>query len=86
METVLGKLPAGAEADLVKMDIEGGEGPLLRENLGWLGRVRSIIAEFHPELIDYPAAIRTIEGQGFRYFPPHSAPDFESMDAFIRAS
>jgi len=86
METVLRKLPAGAEADLVKMDIEGGEGPLLRENLGWLGRVRSIIAEFHPELIDYPAVIRTIEGQGFRYFPPHSAPDFESMDAFIRAS
>jgi FkbM family methyltransferase len=86
MATVLGKLPAGVEVDLVKMDIEGGEGPLLGENLAWLGRVRSIIAEFHPTVIDYPAVIKTIEGQGFRYFPPHSAPDFESMDAFIRTS
>ena len=56
METLLGRLPSGAQVDLVKMDIEGGEGPLLRENLGWLGRVRSLIAEFHPEVIDYPAA------------------------------
>jgi FkbM family methyltransferase len=86
METVLRKLPAGANADLVKMDIEGGEGPLLGENIGWLGRVRSIIAEFHPTVIDYPAVIKTIEGQGFRYYPPHAASDFESMDAFIRAS
>ena len=86
METVLDKLPAGTEADLVKMDIEGGEGPLLGENLAWLGRVRSIIAEFHPTVIDYPAVIKTIEGRGFHYFPPHSASDFESMDAFIRTS
>ena len=70
IETVLGKLPAGVEVDLVNIDIEGGEGQLLRENLGWLGRVRSIITEFHPTLIDYPAVIKTIEGQGFRYFPP----------------
>jgi hypothetical protein len=67
------------------MDIEGGEGPLLQENLAWLGRVRSLIAEFHPDLIDYPAAIRSIESQGFRYIPAHSAgPD--SMDAFLRVS
>jgi FkbM family methyltransferase len=84
METVLGRLPPGAEVDLVKMDIEGGEGPLLAENLGWLGRVRSIIAEFHPTMIDYPAVVKTIEGQGFRYLPAHSASDFDSMDAFIR--
>jgi FkbM family methyltransferase len=86
METVLGKFPNGAEVDLVKMDIEGGEGPLLGENLGWLGRVRSIIAEFHPTLIDYPALVKTIEGRGFRYFPANSASDFVSMDAFVRES
>jgi FkbM family methyltransferase len=86
METVLGRLPAGAKVDLVKMDIEGGEGPLLGENLGWLARVRSIIAEFHPTLIDYPGVIKVIEGQGFRYVPAHSASHFDSMDAFIRAS
>ena len=86
METLLRKLPSGAEVDLVKLDIEGGEGPLLQENLEWLRRVRSLIAEFHPEVIDYPAAIRAIEGQGFRYLPAHSAADFDSMDAFLRIS
>ena len=70
----------------VKMDIEGGEGPLLQGNLTWLGRVRSVIAEFHPEVIDYPAAIRSIEGQGFRHIPAHSAADFDSMDAFVRVT
>jgi FkbM family methyltransferase len=84
MDTLLGKLPLGAEVDLVKLDIEGGEGPLLAENPHWLRRVKSLIAEFHPEVIDYPAAIRSIEGQGFRYYPAHSAADFDSMDAFRR--
>jgi FkbM family methyltransferase len=86
METVLRKLPAGAEVDLVKLDIEGGEGPLLAENVGWLGRVRAVIAEFHPEVIDYRAVVQAIESQGFRYFPAHSAAGFDSMDAFIRES
>ena len=85
METLLQRLPAGAEIDLIKMDIEGGEGPLLQaDNVKWLGRVRSIIAEFHPTLIDYPAVIKSVERQGFRYVPAHSASDFDSMDAFIR--
>ena len=85
METLLQKLPPGAEIDLVKMDIEGGEGPLLQSsNLKWLGRVRSIIAEFHPEVIYYPAVIKSVESQGFRYVPAHSAADFDSMDAFVR--
>lgn len=86
MATVLGKLPAGVDVDVVKMDIEGGEEPLLRGDLAWLSRVRSLIAEFHPEVIDYPAAIRSIEGQGFRHIPAHSAADFDSMDAFVRAT
>jgi FkbM family methyltransferase len=86
MDTVLEKLPVGVQVDILKMDIEGGEGPLLQGDLAWLARVRSLIAEFHPEVIDYPAAIRSIEGQGFRYIPAHSAPDFDSMDAFVRAT
>jgi FkbM family methyltransferase len=87
MDTLLQRLPPGAEIDLIKMDIEGGEGPLLQDdNLKWLGRVRSIIAEFHPTLIDYPAVIKSVERQGFRYLPAHSAGDFDSMDAFIRTS
>jgi hypothetical protein len=61
---------------------------LLQENLGWLGRVKSLIAEFHPQIIDYPAAIQMIESQGFRYIPAHSASDryYWYMDAFIRIS
>jgi FkbM family methyltransferase len=87
METLLLRLPPGAEIDLIKMDIEGGEGPLLQDdNLKWLGRVRSIIAEFHPTLIDYPAVIKSVERQGFRYVPAHSAGNFDSMDAFIRGA
>jgi FkbM family methyltransferase len=86
METVFKRFPQGASIDLVKMDIEGGEGPLLADNLGWLGRVRSIVAEFHPTVIDYPAVVKTIQDQGFRYVPAKAAADFDSMDAFIRES
>ena len=87
METLLRRLPPGAEIDLIKMDIEGGEGPLLQDDdVKWLSRVRSIIAEFHPTLIDYPAVIKSVERQGFRYFPAHSDGDFDSMDAFMRES
>jgi FkbM family methyltransferase len=84
MATLLAKLPEGTDVDLLKLDIEGGEEALLKENVAWLHRVKSIIAEFHPEVIDYPAAIRAIEQQGFRYLPAHSAADFASMDAFVR--
>jgi hypothetical protein len=34
--------------------------------------------------IDAPQVIRSIESQGFNYFPAHSAAHFDSMDAFIR--
>src|SRR5262249_60625413 len=57
METVLARMPSGAEADLVKMDIEGGEGPLLKENLVWFRGVRSLTTKFHAPLIHYPPAI-----------------------------
>jgi FkbM family methyltransferase len=84
MDALLSRLPHGSEVDLVKMDIEGGEGPLMRENLSWLARVHSIIAELHPTVIDSPALIRSLESQGFRYIPAHTAVGFDSMDAFIR--
>jgi FkbM family methyltransferase len=86
MDTVLRNLPNGAQVDLVKLDIEEGEGPLLAENVSWLGRVKAVIAEFHPAVVDYAAVVKAIESQGFRYFPAHSAVEFDSMDAFIRES
>jgi FkbM family methyltransferase len=88
MRTVLERLPAGAEIDLLKMDIEGGEGPLLEAtaDLAWLGRVHSIIAETHRDIIDHPALVHTLESQGFRYLPAHSGHEFDSLDGFIRPS
>lgn len=84
MQTLLQRLPDGAEVDLVKMDIEGGEGPLVAENVGWLRRVKAIIAELHPDLIDYQGVIRSIEQQGFRYLPAHAEAAFVAMDSFVR--
>jgi FkbM family methyltransferase len=86
MDTVLGNLPPGAEVDLIKMDIEGGEGPLLEDNLDWLRRVRSIIAETHRDVIDHPAMVRTLESHGFRYIPAHSLAEFDCLDGFLRAA
>jgi FkbM family methyltransferase len=84
MTTVLEHLPETASVDLVKMDIEGGEEALLQGNLGWLARVRSLIAEFHPAVIDYPRAVRTLQQAGFRYIAAGTA-HTGSMDSFVRA-
>jgi FkbM family methyltransferase len=83
MKSLLQKLPAGAQIDLVKMDIEGGEEALLRGNLDWLAPVRSLIAEFHPPVVDYQQAIKTLQGAGFRYIAAGSVHRY-SMDAFVR--
>ncbi len=83
METLLKRLPDDMMVDVLKLDIEGGEQDLLTENLGWLGRVRSLIVEFHPDRVDYPGLIAQVERAGFRYIPKESVfPD--NMDAFLR--
>lgn len=42
-----------AEVDYVKIDIEGAEAALLRENAGWTGRVRTMAVEVHdPYTVD----------------------------------
>ena len=85
MATVLTQLPDGVSSiDLLKMDIEGGEQELLCEgDLSWLNQVQSIIAEFHPEVVDYPKLIALLENQGFRYIPADSMFP-EQMDCFVR--
>lgn len=56
--------------DLCKLDIEGGEGPLLLTGDGsWLRSVRSILAELHDETVDVPKVIAAIEAGGLRHFP-----------------
>lgn len=86
METVLELLPQGGRVDLLKLDIEGGEQALLTgPDLTWLERVDAVIAEFHPELVDYPGLVELLIGRGFDYVPAGSA-WAGSMDAFVRRS
>ena len=87
MDTVLKELPErGTVIDLLKMDIEGGEEDLLcNGDLGWLEQVQAIIAEFHPDLIDYPRLLELLQSKGFRHIPAGSAFP-EQMDCFVRDS
>lgn len=82
MESILARTPGGV-ADLVKMDIEGGEEALLDGDVSWLGRVGALIVEFHPTVVDYPRLVEQLKRAGFRYVSANSAwPG--SMDAFVR--
>jgi FkbM family methyltransferase len=67
IDSVLAASPTG-RADLLKMDIEGGETAVLEGDTSWLERVDSLIVEFHPHVADYAALVRTIEAKGFRHF------------------
>lgn len=85
MGDLLDRLP-GQRADLVKIDIEGGEGQLFSENCGWLDRVSSIIIELqHPTETDTARVVSTIEAAGFKYLSAGSVWE-ASMDAFVRVS
>lgn len=83
MATLLADLPPNEVVSLVKMDIEGGEQELISGNLHWLEQVKAMIVEFHPESIDYPGLVKTIEKQGFRYIPARTITPY-NMDAFLR--
>ncbi len=85
MATLLASLPQDEVVSLVKMDIEGGEQDLICGDLQWLQRVKAMIAEFHPDVIDYPGLVKTIEQQGFQYIPARSVTP-HNMDAFLQAS
>ena len=70
------------EADLMKMDIEGGEQDLLSSNTEWLSRIPVVLAEFHPDRVDYPGLIGKLESAGFVYHRPDHRVLF--MDCFTR--
>jgi hypothetical protein len=67
----------------VKLDIEGGEEALLTGDRSWLRRVRCLMAEFHPDVVDYPALVKLVESEGFRYIPAGSVFPM-SADTFVR--
>jgi FkbM family methyltransferase len=74
---------AGGRISLVKMDIEGAEEPLLVEDDSWLVQVDAVIAEFHPEIVDYPRLVSIVKERGFMFYPPRSVYE-RTTDAFRR--
>ncbi len=83
MFSVLNRLPSPVGVDLVKMDIEGAEEELLTGDLSWLERVKSLIIEFHPTLVDYPGLVNRLRECGFDYIAAGTA-HADSMDFFVR--
>ncbi|HKN94506.1 MAG TPA: FkbM family methyltransferase [Thermoleophilaceae bacterium] len=84
MKTLLSQLPDNVPIDILKLDIEGGEAALLEGDRGWLARVRVLIAEFHPEQVDYPRLVQLLRDEGFEYVPAGSVHP-NSADTFYRA-
>jgi FkbM family methyltransferase len=58
----------GGEVDFVKMDIEGAEREVLRENTAWAAHVRRIKVEVH-DPYDVAACVADLERLGFRARP-----------------
>ena len=72
----------GGSIDLVKMDIEGGEGALLKAG-DWLSGVKALIVEFHPEKVDYRRLAAAVEQSGFDFIPVGAVLP-KSTDFFFR--
>jgi FkbM family methyltransferase len=83
MFSVLNRISSSENVDLLKIDIEGAEQELFTGDLSWLQKVKSMIIEFHPTLVDYPGLVNKLREHGFDYIPAGTAhPD--SMDFFVR--
>lgn len=85
MDTVLREIPPGIRVDVLKLDIEGGEGPLFDGDLHWLERVDFIVAELHPETTDCDRIGERLREAGFRFITagalsPHSSSSFIRHD------
>lgn len=83
IDSVLAASPTG-RADLLKMDIEGGEAAVLEGAGSWLQRVDSLMVEFHPDVVDYPALVAIIEAAGFRHFSGGTIRPGPLTDYFVR--
>ncbi|MGH9867810.1 MAG: FkbM family methyltransferase [Candidatus Polarisedimenticolia bacterium] len=83
MASLLREHAAGEPVALMKMDIEGGEQALLTSHTEWLARIPAIVAEFHPDRVDYPGLIERLKAAGFTYLSPASSRDIP-MDFFTR--
>jgi len=70
--------------DLLKIDIEGGEGQLLSGANDWLQSVGAIMIEFHPQIVDEVALIALLKSKGFVYFAHTDAARLGKSDYFQR--
>jgi len=66
------------QADLVKVDIEGGERELFELAGTWASRVGAVLAEIHPPL-SVTAAAEQLREQGFERHPLPSDPKFATL-------
>jgi FkbM family methyltransferase len=66
MVSVLRSLPPETPVDLMKIDIEGGEQALLTADVSWLARVKALLIEFHPSLVEYARLVGILEQSGLR--------------------
>ena len=82
MPTVLAQLE-GNRVDLLKIDIEGGEGDLFAGDTGWLDRVDAIMMELHSTVVATAPIVSRIESHGFRHIPVNSF-RWGTTDAFVR--
>ncbi len=61
----------GGKIDVLKFDIEGGEGTLFTDgDLSWLDHVGYMTGEFHPSTADYPGVVDGICDRGFTWYKP----------------
>jgi len=82
MPTVLDRL-GSRRVDLLKIDIEGGEGELFAGDTTWLQRIDAIMMEFHPGAAAVEPIVTLIEAEGLRRIPADSA-RIGTTDAFVR--
>ncbi|MFZ4763683.1 MAG: FkbM family methyltransferase [Roseimicrobium sp.] len=82
IDELLDMLPGG-QADLVKMDIEGGEGDLLAAPCTWLTRVGALLVEFHDEKTPSAPLIAAVEAHGFTHRRINATRQ-DNLSAFVR--
>lgn len=81
---LISRYPGGA-VDVVKMDIEGSEGPLFSTDLGWLSCVRALMVEWHDEIVPSGPLIENVTRAGFAH-SRINAERQENLSLFVRKS
>lgn len=81
---LMARFPGGT-VDLVKMDIEGSEGPMLSGDLDWLTGVRALIVEWHDEFVPSGPLIENVVSAGFIHHRINAERQ-ENLSLFVRKS